>query len=447
MPRYPLPNNWAPRPDQLPLWSYLEHGGKRAAMVAHRRWGKDDVALHFTACAAMERPATYWHMLPEYEQARKAIWTAVNALTGKRRIDEAFPQEIRASTDDRGMFIRFRNGSTWQVVGSDNYNNLVGAGTAGMVFSEWALADPNSWGYFRPMVKQNKGWGLFIYTPRGRNHGLKTYERSVSSPEWFGQKIDARHSPVFTAQELEEERLEYMDALGDDDGEQMFAQEYLCSFDAPLVGSFYGRALSNAEMENRVCVVPYDPDLPVHVSFDIGKRDDTALWFFQQFRSETRVIDFYSANGFGPEHYAQIMQERKYVYGQLIMPHDAENKVWVTDQTPAQSMRRYGYKVIVLPQSNILHGINAGRKLIKMALFDKVKCRKGIEALRNYKREWDEKHKVFRDNPLHDWSSHAADSWRYAALGLPRQNWADAKSSDRYSFKPRSDRPTSWMGA
>ena len=126
-----LPNNWNPRPYQFALWKYLENGGKRGLAVCHRRWGKDDLALHWTAVAAHQRVASYWHMLPQYEQARKAIWTAVNPHTGLRRIDEAFPKEVRASTDEQGMFIRFRNGSTWQVVGSDNYNSLVGAPPAG----------------------------------------------------------------------------------------------------------------------------------------------------------------------------------------------------------------------------------------------------------------------------------------------------------------------------
>ena len=128
MPSVTLPNNWKPRPYQRKFWDYLERGGKRAIEIAHRRWGKDDVLLHRAAVSAFERPATYWHALPEYSQARKAIWNAVNSHTGKRRIDEAFPQELRENTNDNEMFIRFKNGATWQVIGSDRYNSLVGAG-------------------------------------------------------------------------------------------------------------------------------------------------------------------------------------------------------------------------------------------------------------------------------------------------------------------------------
>ena len=161
-----LPNGgWQPRWYQRALWDYLENGGKRAIEIAHRRWGKDDLILHRTAIAAHERVASYWHMLPQFAQARKAIWSAVNPHTGKRRIDEAFPQAIREATNEQEMFIRFKCGSTWQLVGSDNYDSLVGAGVAGVVFSEWALANPAAWGYIRPMIQENEGRAAFITTP------------------------------------------------------------------------------------------------------------------------------------------------------------------------------------------------------------------------------------------------------------------------------------------
>ena len=121
-----LPHKWQPRPYQQTLWNRLESGTKRCIEVAHRRWGKDDVALHWAAVAATQRPGTYWHCLPQIAQARKSVWSAVNPHTGKRRIDEAFPQAIRASTNETEMFIRFKNGSTWTVIGSDNYDTLVG---------------------------------------------------------------------------------------------------------------------------------------------------------------------------------------------------------------------------------------------------------------------------------------------------------------------------------
>ena len=168
--RISLPNNWQPRDYQRPAWDYLEKGGKLAYVIAHRRWGKDDIALHWTACAAFDRVGTYWHLLPQASQARKAVFEAINPHTGLRRIDEAFPRELRETTRENEMFIRFKNGSTWQVVGSDNYDSLVGSPPVGVVMSEWALAKPQAWAYLRPILKENGGWAAFITTPRGRNH-------------------------------------------------------------------------------------------------------------------------------------------------------------------------------------------------------------------------------------------------------------------------------------
>jgi hypothetical protein len=168
-------NNWRPRPYQQDLWKYLEKNGKRAVAIWHRRAGKDEVCLHWSAVAAHTRVGVYWHMLPEANQARKAVWDAVNPHSGLRRINEAFPRELRESTRETDMAIRFKSGSLWQLVGSDNYNSLVGSPPVGVVFSEFALADPSAWGYLRPILAENNGWALFITTPRGRNHASTFY--------------------------------------------------------------------------------------------------------------------------------------------------------------------------------------------------------------------------------------------------------------------------------
>src|SRR5207344_2899060 len=165
-PEISLPHaGWLPRPHQMHLWSYLQSGGRRAMAVWHRRAGKDEICLHHAAKSAFERAGNYWHCLPEYAQARKAIWTAVNPHTGKRRIDEAFPHVIRENTNEQEMFIRFKTGATWQVIGSDNYDRLVGVSVAGMTISEWATANPAAWAYLAPVVAENNGWALFITTP------------------------------------------------------------------------------------------------------------------------------------------------------------------------------------------------------------------------------------------------------------------------------------------
>ena len=181
---------------QIPAWTYLENGGRHAELIWHRRAGKDAICMHWASVAAFERVANYWHMLPQAAQARKAVWDAVNPHTGKKRIDEAFPISLRKATRNHEMQIEFLNGSTWQVVGSDNYNSLVGSTPAGVAYSEWSLANPSARAYLRPMLAENNGWQLFITTPRGRNHAYTTYEAARKDPSAFAQRLTAFETGV-----------------------------------------------------------------------------------------------------------------------------------------------------------------------------------------------------------------------------------------------------------
>jgi phage terminase large subunit len=171
----------------MPVWRYLEHGGKRAVECWHRRAGKDEVALHWTAVDAVRNPGNYWHMLPEYSHGRRALWDAVNPHTGKKRIDEAFPPEIRTRTNQQEMKIELVSGSVWHIVGSDNFDGLVGSPPRGVVFSEWSLADPRAWGFIEPILEENGGWAIFPYTPRGNNHGKTMYDHAVKHDDWFAE--------------------------------------------------------------------------------------------------------------------------------------------------------------------------------------------------------------------------------------------------------------------
>ena len=367
----------------------------------------------------MQRVGVYWHMLPQADQARKAIWDAVNPDTSKRRIDEAFPREIRDSTRETDMFIRFRNGSSWQVVGSDNFNSLVGSPPIGVVFSEWSLADPQAWAYLRPILLENNGWALFIFTPRGRNHAHKTLLTAQSEPGWFGEVLTVEQTKRFTAEQLEAERRELVAQYGQEFGEAAFQQEYYCSFDAAIVGAYYARLISTAEAEKRVTAVPWEPGVLVHTAWDLGIGDSTAIWFCQQVGREVRLIDYYEASGVGLDHYVKILREKPYVYGEHVLPHDAEAKELGTGKTRTEMLRSLGIKGRVIPQQSVDDGINAVRMLLPRCWFDKTRCERGLEALRQYRCDFDDRLKTFRPRPLHDWTSHAADAFRYLAQGLP----------------------------
>lgn len=420
--RISLPNNWAPRPYQRPLWSYLSNGGKRAIEIAHRRWGKDDITLHHAACAAHERIGNYAHCLPEYSQARKAIWTAVNPHTGKRRIDEAFPPEIRENTNDQEMFIRLKCGSTWQVLGSDQYDRLVGTAYAGIVFSEWALANPKAWAYARPILDENNGWAAFITTPRGQNHAKAMFDMARANPKWFAELSTVASTGAITDEALREARAELIAMYGEDVGQAMFEQEYYCSFMSPVLGSYYAREFAEIDRTGRITDVPYQEGIPVHTAWDLGYSDDTSIWFYQMCGNEIHVIDFYTDNFKSIDEYCDTLLAKGYEYGMHYLPHDARAKTLASGGKSIQEQLavRLGWgNIRIVPGLSLRDGIQAVRKIMPRVWFDS-KCEagdlSGVAALRGYRRKWDDDKKVYSETPMHDWCSHPSDAFRMLAI-------------------------------
>lgn len=444
MPTIRLPNEWQPRGYQRAAWDYLERGGKHAELIWHRRSGKDEIALHRTACAAFERVAGYWHMLPEYAQARKAIWDAINPHTGRRRIDEAFPKAIRRTTREQEMQIVFVNGSTWQVVGSDRYDALVGSTPAGIVYSEWALANPNARAYLRPILAENNGWQMFITTPRGRNHALTTFQAAQKTPGAFAQRLPASETGVFTADRLEVERLAYLAEFGEDYGQAKFEQEYLCSFDSANLGAILARSISQAEADGRVTdKIEYDPrGAPVEISCDLGRRDTATWWFWQPVVGGYHVIDHDSGWGIDAEEWCERLQAklagRK--LGFIWMPHDARAKAFAAKRSAEETFAaKFGWdKVRVLKQTSVAARVNAARTLIKKIAFHETRCERGIAALRAWSYAYDEKAKTFSSEPLHDWASHDGDGFSY---GCQVMSEAEAlKPKQRTTVQPFTER-------
>jgi len=408
----------------MPLWTHLEAGGKRSVAVWHRRAGKDEICLQWACIAAHQRPASYWHMLPEAAHARKAIWDSINPHTGIRRIDEVFPKELRETTREQEMLIKFKSGSTWQVVGSDNYNRLVGSPPAGVVFSEWSIANPAAWAYLRPILAENNGWATFIYTARGRNHGYKTYLTAKESG-WFAELLTVEDTNVIPKEILDNELTEYIREYGQDEGEALFRQEYYCDWNAPLLGSYYGKDIRRAEAEGRITQVVYDPAVPVHTAWDIGYRDDTAIWWYQVVRDEIHIIDYYAASGMEISHYADVLRAKPYKYAVHHLPHDAKAKTLASGGKSTEEQLRYhlgGGNVWIVPELSVQDGIQAARAMFPHAWIDETNCEQGVEALRQYQREWDDDKKAFREKPRHDWTSHCADAFRMLAVAWRQEN-------------------------
>lgn len=430
MPIITLPNNgWTPRSYQRKLWDFLRNSGKRGVEVAHRRWGKDDVVLHSTSCASQERVGNYWHMLPEFEQCRKAIWNAVNPHTGKRRIDEAFPEGMRRSKNEQQMMLKFRNGSTWQLVGSDNYNSLMGSPPIGVVFSEYSLADPLAWAYIRPILLENKGWAVFIYTARGDNHGKRMYEMAKEEMEsgnkdWFAEKSTVGDTDVFTGEQLAQELKELIAEMGDEDeATAHFNQEYWCSFEGAVAGSYYGKVIEQARRDGRITFVPYMVGNPVYTFWDLGFDDSTTIWFMQHVGNKLNFIDYYENSRMGLDHYAEVLlKEKRYLYGDHFWPHDAAQSSLQTGLTNQEYGEKIGITPItVVPRArdgrSVINGINQGRRVFNQCWFDERKCAHGLSALSSYRSEYDKKKRKPSNYPIHNWASHGADAFRTFSVG------------------------------
>lgn len=401
---------------QRPFHEYLVGGGKRAIEIAHRRWGKDEITLMASCELAHQRVASYWHCLPEYEQGRKALWDSINAHTGKRRIDEAFPPEIRESKDEQKMFIKLKCGSTWQIIGSDRYDATVGAGVAGIVYSEWALANPSAWAYHRPMLEENNGWAAFITTPRGRNHAKAMYDMARDNPRWFAEISTVHDTGALSPEQLAETIEEYTALYGEDMGRAQFEQEYLCSFNAAILGAFYAREMLAVRNEGRIDAIKPVAGQPVHRAWDIGVRDDTSIWWFQVVGTKVHILDCYTASGVGVEHYADIVHAKPYLPGKDFVPHDAKVKEWGTGRTRVETMEQFHLRPQLVPMAGKLDGIQAARSTLKRCVFHPRTEEKGIAALEQYRREWDDEKKTFRASEVHDWTSHLADAFRYLAM-------------------------------
>ena len=427
-------NNWRPRDDQMDLWEYLQGGGLRAVECAHRRFGKDDVALHYAACASQERIGNYWHMLPQFNQCRKAIWEAVNPKTGMKRIDEAFPVEMRKSFRESDMTIKFKNGSSWQLVGSDNYNALVGSPPIGIVYSEYALANPESWAYLSPILEENGGWAIFISTSRGNNHFKRLVDHARVTPGWFGQILTADDTPVFTQEKLEAINRDMVATFGEEMGTALFMQEYYCSFEGAVLGAYFAKQMSLARKEGRIGDYPHDPALEVVTAWDLGVDDSMSIWFLQHKFNKHVVIDYYENTGYGLEHYWKVMEQKGYRYGNHYMPHDAEARE-MTNSEIAQTRKKVaedlGIKpIIVVSRARkmdiiIMVHIPAVRNILGSCYFDEKKCVAGISALEGYRAEYDEEKKVLTNRPLHDWTSHGASAFITFAVGYNGVTYKD----------------------
>lgn len=445
MSNFKLLQDWKPRDYQkAALNAWIRDGVKNLELIWHRRAGKDTICMMGTAIKAFQRVANYWHMLPQENQVRSAIWDAVNPHTGRKKIDEAFPPSIRAKTNDQKMMITFINGSTWQCLGSDNYHKAIGSTPAGIVWSEWSLSDPTSESYLDPILEENGGWKFKIGTARGKNHAYNSYHFALGEPDEFAQLLTVEDTGMDETFDLDKILRRLIAKHGEDLGRALFNQEYYCSFDAAVIGAVWGGELAKLEKDGRFTDVPHDPTHPVFTSWDIGRKDATAIWIYQVISNEVRVIDYIEDTLKNPDYFAsQLMgravsidlidDEVKVSYGGYIdnishrkaydyqlhwLPHDARAKTFAAKGKSVQQQiaAAFGWeRTRITPNLSKQDQVIAARKLIPRLAID-MKASQGLEAIKQYRYEQDEKHGKLKDKPLHDWTSHAADALMYLAV-------------------------------
>lgn len=410
-----IPYNFKPREYQREFMRTMNEGCKRGMLIWHRRSGKDKTIFNHLVKEATKKTGVYYYFFPTYKQGKKIIWDGIDGA-GFRFLDH-IPKEIRdGSPNETEMKVRLKNGSIIQIVGTDNVDSVVGTNPIGCVFSEYSLQDPIAWDYIRPILAENGGWAVFCFTPRGQNHAYLLSEYAKSDPNWFVQVLTVDDTKAIPKEVLEQEYKEIVAKNGDD---SLYLQEYYCSFEASIQGAYYAKEMQLAEKENRITTVAYDSNLATYTAWDIGVGDATAIWFYQKVGAEVRLIDYYETSGEGLAHYAKVLQDKGYVYKEHFAPHDIQVRELSSGNSRLEIARSLGINFTVIPNLlSIDDGINAVRGTLANCWFDKERCKQGILAVKNYRKEFDEKNSTYKLRPVHDWSSHGADAFRYLAISL-----------------------------
>lgn len=406
-------DSFQPRPYQLPFCKAFDEGKfKKFFLAWPRRAGKDLCTFNLLIRASLRKVGVYYYVFPTYSQGKKVIYDSITN-EGKRFLDY-IPKELVASTNSQELKITLVNGSLIQIVGSDNIDSLVGTNPQGLVFSEYALQSPNAYAFLRPVLAANDGWAVFESTPRGKNHFWEMYQIALHSTDWFVSKLtldDTDHIPLAEIQKDLQEGLISQDLV---------YQEYYTSFDMGVEGAYYAKYLDKMRLEGRIGQVPHEAGFKVFTAWDLGVRDSTTILFFQVIGQTVRIFDCYENSKQGLEHYAKVLQQKDYNYGKHIAPHDIMVKELGSGMTRIEKAKQLGIQFTVAPNISIYDGIESVRSCLSKVWIDERNCASFIKAMENYRQEYDLKKKVYKTQPLHDWSSHYCDSMRYLAVSLPK---------------------------
>ena len=405
-----LPYDFKLREYQEQPWdAFLKPDFKRGIMVVPRRNGKDILCWNALIAKAMQKVALYYYMAPFYNQVRQIIYEGFDG-NGRRFLDY-IPRELITGNTKIDMRIDLANGSQIKLQGSDQIDRIVGTNPYGIVFTEFSLHKPAAWEYLRPILAENGGWAIFNGTPRGLNHFFDLYEKANKSGDWYTQYLTREDTGIPSLEAIEEDRVSGMP-------EELIKQEYYCSFMSGVVGSYYANLMQIVRDDNRITSIPYEPKLPVYTFWDLGVGDSTAIWFAQVHSREIRCIDYYENQGEGLTHYIKVVKDKPYVFEEHFAPHDIEVREFTTGTSRKDTAAELGVLFTTVPKVSFEEGVEAVRSTLPIAYFDSVKCAEGINSLMHYKKRFNDKTQSYADKPVHDWSSHGADAFRYLALSV-----------------------------
>ena len=406
----PIPNpyRFEARAYQKPIWNALEKGCKRALWVSHRRSGKDLTIFNWCVKKLIEKRTSCFYLLPSYKQAKKIIWDGLTK-DGTPFLEYIHPLTID-KTNESELKIKFYNGSYLQLIGSDNVDTLVGTSPQIIVFSEAALQSHLAWDYMRPILVENDGVAIFVSTPRGRNWFYDLFNHSKRDADWYCEVLGVEDTKALDPQFLTKEKEQM--------SEDLYAQEYDCSFSRGIEGSFYGKLLDNMHQEGRITNVPLDLSVKVHTAWDLGISDAMTIIFFQVVGQEVHIIDYIEGQGEGLHYYIKELDKRDYLYGQHFAPHDIKVRELGTGVSRLEIAHDLGLNFEVVPNLPLADGIEALRVAFKRIWIDARKCEHLIKCLMNYRKDFLQKQNCYSDRPIHDWTSHAADCARYMAISL-----------------------------
>jgi hypothetical protein len=392
---------YTPREQQVVLHEALDNN-RFVVGVMHRRFGKTVAAINHIIKQAIEcqlEEPRYAYVAPTYTQAKRIAFDYLVKYT----------RPLGATVNISELRVDFW-GRRISLHGADNADSLRGTYYDGVVLDEVGDMNPKVWNeVLRPALSDRLGWALFIGTPKGNNHFKEFKERAKASEDWALVEFKASETNIIDKKELDAARKE----MGDD----KYNQEFECNFDSPIEGSYYGKIINDLEAKNRITTIERDDLCKSYAAWDLGISDSTSIWICQTVGKEVRLIDYVENHGVGLDWYIRWLKDNDYEGFTQFLPHDVEVRELGTGKSRKEVLQEAGLDITVAPRLSIADGIQATRRLLPQCWFDH-KTKTGLDALRNYRREYNERQQVFYDKPLHDWSSHAADAFRYLAISL-----------------------------